>query len=814
MWPRSKHVSACLGGLLWVFGAFGARTASAQRAPVAPTQAVAPETRAPRPISDLNVAYPEGASGEATVVLTLTVERDGSVSAVTPNQVNEPFSSHATSAALEWRFLPALRGDVPVRVRIRVEVAFHPPEPVAPEEPLPDAPTEPGKAPTPTQTASKKSSGPIEIRVRGVKIEPSRTASLSRAEVRQIPGTFGDPFRAIEIMPGVTPIISGLPFFFIRGAPPGDVGYFLDGIRVPLLFHIGVGPSVIHPALIDRVDLYPGGYPARFGRFSGGIVSGETAPPTGELHGEYNVRLFDAGALVETPFDEHRGEVLLAGRYSYTAALLSLLNSTSELDYWDYQARASYELSPKDTVGLFAFGSYDYLGERTPTTTLTLFGTEFHRVDARYDHQLSDDGNLRLAATGGIDLSRLPDDRFVRDRLLGTRSEMNYRLSPDALLRFGSDVQLDAYDVQFNTAGLGPAAARAAGLFPTRTDLASGIRADLVLNLGDRLQVTPGLRLDYYSSQGQSAVGVDPRFSTRLVVTKRLNLLSTFGIAHQPPAFVVPLPGFQPGGLRGGLQLAVQQSGGIEYDFGDATTGTATVFHNGFFNMSDPLGATQMTVDGCPPGSFPDDTLGGDRGGQPAVGRARNCGTPSAFIPLGTVGPDNSGGGGGGGATTAENAIEARTNGYSYGLELFLKRRLTSRIGGFVSYTLSRSVRTFGNQQFVATFDRTHVANAAVAYNLGRNWRAGTRVTFYTGLPKAPDPTDPSSTRLPPFFRVDLRLEKRWQLSRKVWLSFIAEWMNATLSKEAISTTCTLQGCQTQTIGPITIPSIGIEGGF
>jgi len=101
-----------------------------------------------------------------------------------------------------------------------------------------------------------------------------------------------------------------------------------------------------------------------------------------------------------------------------------------------------------------------------------------------------------------------------------------------------------------------------------------------------------------------------------------------------------------------------------------------------------------------------------------------------------------------------------------------------------------------------------------VAYNLGRNWRAGTRLTFYTGLPKAPDPTDPGATRLPPFFKLDLRLEKRWQLGPRAYLSFIAEWMNATLSKEAVSTTCTLQGCETRTIGPITIPSLGIEGGF
>jgi hypothetical protein len=122
-------------------------------------------------------------------------------------------------------------------------------------------------------------------------------------------------------------------------------------------------------------------------------------------------------------------------------------------------------------------------------------------------------------------------------------------------------------------------------------------------------------------------------------------------------------------------------------------------------------------------------------------------------------------------------------------------------------------VRTANNQDYIATFDRTHVFNGALAFDLGRNWRAGTRVTFYTGLPKAPDPTS-SDTRLSPFFRLDLRLEKRWQLGQKTWISFVAEWMNATLSKEAVSTTCTLQGCDQVYIGPITVPSIGVEGGF
>jgi hypothetical protein len=58
---------------------------------------------------------------------------------------------------------------------------------------------------------------------------------FTRAEVRQLPGALADPLRAIEALPGVTPTLSGVPYFFVRGAPPGDVGYFFDGIRLEVV---------------------------------------------------------------------------------------------------------------------------------------------------------------------------------------------------------------------------------------------------------------------------------------------------------------------------------------------------------------------------------------------------------------------------------------------------------------------------------------------------------------------------------------------------------------------------------------------------
>ena len=54
----------------------------------------------------------------------------------------------------------------------------------------------------------------------------------------------------------------------------------------------------------------------------------------------------------------------------------------------------------------------------------------------------------------------------------------------------------------------------------------------------------------------------------------------------------------------------------------------------------------------------------------------------------------------------------------------------------------------------------------------------------------------------------------RDRLTDTVWISAVAEAMNATLNKEAVQSECTLEGCEAEEIGPVTIPSIGVEGGF
>ena len=58
--------------------------------------------------------------------------------------------------------------------------------------------------------------------------------TISMAEARKIPGTFGDPIRVIQNLPGAAraPFSTGL--LIIRGANPEDSGVYVDGIdRTP-----------------------------------------------------------------------------------------------------------------------------------------------------------------------------------------------------------------------------------------------------------------------------------------------------------------------------------------------------------------------------------------------------------------------------------------------------------------------------------------------------------------------------------------------------------------------------------------------------
>src|SRR5262245_23151219 len=99
----------------------------------APATRAAPVIVPPKLLSTADVPYPEGATGDASVILVVVVSAAGSVVSATPEQNNEPFSSRAAAAALGWRFEPAQRDGTAIAAKIRLEVVFR--APIISEEP-------------------------------------------------------------------------------------------------------------------------------------------------------------------------------------------------------------------------------------------------------------------------------------------------------------------------------------------------------------------------------------------------------------------------------------------------------------------------------------------------------------------------------------------------------------------------------------------------------------------------------------------------------------------------------------------------------
>ena len=120
------------------------------------------------------------------------------------------------------------------------------------------------------------------------------------------------------------------------------------------------------------------------------------------------------------------------------------------------------------------------------------------------------------------------------------------------------------------------------------------------------------------------------------------------------------------------------------------------------------------------------------------------------------------------GASLACTSVTS-VDGSTYGLELLVERALTRRLGGWLSYTLSRAQRD-SRRPAVSLPLRPHprpVGRRSLRSRDGATARACAG-TYYTGRPDLASipnslPQVSNQHRLPDYYRLDARLDKRWE---------------------------------------------------
>ncbi len=537
---------------------------------------------------------------------------------------------------------------------------------------------------------------------------------LGGEEAAAAPGAAADPFRTLESLPGVANVFWPFPLYAIRGANPGNTGFLLDGIKLPSLFHLALGPSVIHPLLLDRMSFHPGGYPVQYGRYAGGVVAASTrAPPVDRPRAVIDVRALDSGALVTAPLPDGKGSVAVAGRYSYTGLLISRFSSDYQLGYWDYQLRADHVLGP-GRVTLLAFGAADHLRRKDQAGTEARL--DFHRVRLAWDGGLAG-GRLVAGIALGTDHTFLDLQDFmiapmtVRSYLLTPRLEYVRALASTLEMQTGLDADLQRFLPESDLASVDQS-----DISRARTAYAVGAFLAARWQPSADWSLIPGLRIDTFVEEGRTENALQPRLEAAWRARSYLWLRASAGTFAQMPSLPTSVPGFEGFGLASiGIQRTRQGSLGVEVQAGEIFTATATAF----------------------------------------VQRGRLSDLRTIF----DVEPQ-------------KGILESRES-RSYGIELLLKRDFGHRVHGWLSYTWSRSERLLGNYGPVvpSDWDQRHILSLLANVRLPRRWTLGGRLHYNTGRPY-PVADNRERTvdymRLAPFLQVDIRAEKRFILDRFV----------------------------------------------
>ncbi|MDZ4694381.1 MAG: TonB-dependent receptor [Deltaproteobacteria bacterium] len=590
--------------------------------------------------------------------------------------------------------------------------------------------------------------------------------ALREEELTRTPGSLGDPLRVIESLPGVSQVVWPAALYTVRGANPGNTGFFLDGVRLPALFHLALGPSVIHPYFIESVDFYPGGYPARFGRYVSGVVSAQTRTPRADrVHASADLRLFDAGGIVVVPFNENRTTVSLAGRFSYTAYLLSKLSPDFTMGYWDYQSRIEHRIGP-GRLTLFAYGSGDVLERKsTPTKPVDPISVrlKFHRVNLGWNGMVGG-GRLQSALLYGRDQSQsfIPSVNnlpvAVSSHLALGRLNYSHGLGETTSIELGGDTEVQRLDPSKVDVLLGEQ-----DILRDRTAIMSGLYAALTYEPSQRLLVSLGARGDLFVQEGTHKIEPSPRLNLRLRLADGIYLKGNAGMFAQMPSLPVSVPGFENFGLSSlGIQRSKAASVGVESDVGEHATAQLT----GFIQRMDVTDLASIF----------------------------NYDVQTSLLEL----------------------RPAR----SYGAEVMLRRPVRHRLHGWLAYTLSKSERTLPplNHRATSDFDQRHVLNLVGSYRIGGGYQFGSRFHYNTGRlypvfdqgSQGNDRQAVTYQRLPAFYQVDVRFDRRWIFDKFI-LDLYLEFINTTLTRQVFDLKIRNDGSRDERSFRILLPSIGLH---
>ena len=174
-----------------------------------------------------------------------------------------------------------------------------------------------------------------EVIVEGERLPPTVSRKDIRgSELRRIPGIGNDALKGLTTLPSIGVPNDYFGILYIRGSEPGSNLYYFDRTPLGYPFHWGGLLSTVSSEVIDKIDIYAGGYGGEFGLDSQAVLDIHSRDSLEKrTSGKFNLNILYSEGMLERRIGDE-GYVSIAGRRSYIDLIVGRFIDGQQFPYF------------------------------------------------------------------------------------------------------------------------------------------------------------------------------------------------------------------------------------------------------------------------------------------------------------------------------------------------------------------------------------------------------------------------------------------------------------------------------------------------
>ena len=243
-----------------------------------------------------------------------------------------------------------------------------------------------------------------EVIVEGERFPPTVSRKDIRgSELRRIPGVGNDALKGLTTLPSIGVPNDYFGILYIRGSEPGSNLYYFDRTPLGYPFHWGGLLSTVSSEVIEKIDIYAGGYGAEFGLDSQAVLDIHSRNSVEkQTSGKFNLNILYSEGMLERRIGDE-GYVSIAGRRSYIDLIIGRFIDGQQFPYFsDYQLKFAYPLGEKHHLTLNTFAATDHFRVEEATSVEVTEVTEVEGGQVEEETQMFEGARISAFFKNGF----------------------------------------------------------------------------------------------------------------------------------------------------------------------------------------------------------------------------------------------------------------------------------------------------------------------------------------------------------------------------------------------------------------------------